>query len=786
MGKAKAAPAASTDGTAKLAGTAYHAASRSVAAREQALQAAGRLCDNGEKWAKRIGARQSPYEFIELWWSLPAATRACPPPQSNGEKCRRCKKVVRLARRQFIKRDEGSRLGREATKIANMNASMLVRLLFAALCAAPARAICREPHPLLPTYWSADEPKLAVVGIYFKDLPASHVPTPAEFAAMVHGPAVVAALDRMSDGCLNATTFAPDFYVVKNEGATHPLEEGGRVSCGQADDFFETSSVRNLGFDFDDYDGSFCVGGAPLLDAPSACDDPLPPPCLDQTRCFPDETIWNKLVHQGTNGKGKDGNCGGMRNLCPQPGAWASRDSISLSGEPFCETDHLMACSENGSHYSQGIINARHECWQNGGDAADMACVRALCEATPECGGYTITTHDYEESRRLEGGYPEGHLNKALWFKTASIAEPDGANWRYECWRKPKLEAPCYCNAPGEQTQPAGACASPGADTTTTTTTAALSAAPTPAPSEAPTPAPSSAPTGDTTTTTTTTAAPSPAPTPAPTGDAAAATCEDDADWLAKSDKKKQKSCKKQKNQNKCKKKKKKGCAWVEGACVEKLQTCDDLFNKEGAKLAKACKKQGTIGGATEKVKASAACQKACGTCDAVGAVVGATTTTADFSSIEDGGGAAEDYAHCWERGYCVEADGSYYGDRNSAYGPADPDSGVVQLASGAAWHDESHEKALECMSLCNANPDFKGCEIVFGKHNRGCYGHTRAVARGHVTCDRPPCGAASGWQAKCWVKDWGCAAEAPTKPPSGPSAAPHAAPDAVLELQGP
>ncbi|KAH8049606.1 hypothetical protein JL721_11642 [Aureococcus anophagefferens] len=54
-----------------------------------------------------------------------------------------------------------------------MNASMLVRLLFAALCAAPARAICREPHPLLPTYWSADEPKLAVVGIYFGP-PASH------------------------------------------------------------------------------------------------------------------------------------------------------------------------------------------------------------------------------------------------------------------------------------------------------------------------------------------------------------------------------------------------------------------------------------------------------------------------------------------------------------------------------------------------------------------------------------------------------------------------------------
>ena len=453
-------------------------------------------------------------------------------------------------------------------------------------------------------------------------------------------------------------------------------------------------------------DQSFCVGGAPLLDAPSACDDPLPPPCLDQTRCFPNETIWNKLVHHGPNGKGEDGNCGGMRNLCPQPGAWASPDSISLSGEPFCETDHLMACSENGSHYSQGIINARHECWQNNGDADDMACVRALCEATPECGGYTIST----------AAYAAESYGKVLYFQTVAIERPDGDNWRYECWRKPQWETkePCHCNAPGEQTQPAGACASPGANTTTTTAAlsaapspapseAALSAAPSPAPSEAVSPAPSPAPSE----------AMSPAPTPAPTGDAAAATCEDDADWLAKSNKKKKRKCEKQTKKKKCKKK----CAWVEGACVEKLQTCEDLFykkgkpKKEGAKLAKTCKKKGTIGAA--KKKASAACQKACGTCDEAGAVVGATTTTADFSSIEDGGGAAEDYAHCWERGYCVEADGSYYGDRNSAYGPADPDSGVVQLASGAAWHDESHEKALECMSLCNANPDFKGCEIA-------------------------------------------------------------------------
>ena len=385
-------------------------------------------------------------------------------------------------------------------------------------------------------------------------------------------------------------------------------------------------------------DQSFCVGGAPLLDAPLACDDPLPPPCLDY--CFEDETIWNKFVDET---KLSDGNCGGQQTLCA--GDLSAIEADSLWGTPFCETEHLMPCAPNGSHYSSGHLTNRHRCWQNGGDAADIACARALCEATPECGGYTIKT----------AAYAAESYGKVLYFQTVAIERPDGDNWRYECWRKPQWETkePCHCNAPGEQTQPAGACASPGANTTTTTAAlsaapspapseaalsaapspapseAALSAAPSPAPSEAVSPAPSPAPSE----------AMSPAPTPAPTGDAAAATCEDDADWLAKSNKKKKKSCEKQKTQKKCKKKKKKGCAWVEGACVEKLKSCEGTFykkgkpKKEGAKLVKACKKQGAIGGAKKKVKASAACKKACGTCDEAGAVVGATTTTAGFAN---------------------------------------------------------------------------------------------------------------------------------------------------------
>ena len=85
---------------------------RVTTAEEKRLEAAGRLCANGEVWARRVGAHQSPYEFIELWWGLPAETRCTPCPPSNGDFCKNCKLPVKLARRRFRSRHEGTRGGR--------------------------------------------------------------------------------------------------------------------------------------------------------------------------------------------------------------------------------------------------------------------------------------------------------------------------------------------------------------------------------------------------------------------------------------------------------------------------------------------------------------------------------------------------------------------------------------------------------------------------------------------------------------------------------------------------
>ena len=154
--------------------------------------------------------------------------------------------------------------------------------------------------------------------------------------------------------------------------------------------------------------------------------------------CFEDETIWNKFVdaEQLT-----DGNCGGQHALCA--GDLSANEADSLWGTPFCETEHLMPCAPNGSHYSSGHLTNRHRCWQNGGDAADIACARALCEATPECGGYTIST----------AAYAAESYGKVLYFQTVAIERPDGDNWRYECWRKPQWETPTPQTPPDPRTR---------------------------------------------------------------------------------------------------------------------------------------------------------------------------------------------------------------------------------------------------------------------------------------------------------------------------------------------
>ena len=122
------------------------------------------------------------------------------------------------------------------------------RVLIAALVAAWADSACREPHPALPYYHAAREsPKLAVLAMYYYDLPASHVPTADQFKAMLHGPAIEAAFERISDGCLTPETFSPDFFVVPNQGASHPADGFLCGKDGQPESFFETSELWDVG-----------------------------------------------------------------------------------------------------------------------------------------------------------------------------------------------------------------------------------------------------------------------------------------------------------------------------------------------------------------------------------------------------------------------------------------------------------------------------------------------------------------------------------------------------------
>ena len=51
---------------------------------EEALQERGKLCANGDDWAVRVGASQSYYQFVELWWSLSQAVRSTVPPCPRG------------------------------------------------------------------------------------------------------------------------------------------------------------------------------------------------------------------------------------------------------------------------------------------------------------------------------------------------------------------------------------------------------------------------------------------------------------------------------------------------------------------------------------------------------------------------------------------------------------------------------------------------------------------------------------------------------------------------------
>ena len=126
----------------------------------------------------------------------------------------------------------------------------------------------------------------------------------------------------------------------------------------------------------------------------------------------------------------------------------------------------------------------------------------------------------------------------------------------------------------------------------------------------------------------------------------------------------------------------------------------------------------------------------------AAGEIIRATGTVAAWSEkdadedclTEDCGGAGGgDSASAFgeeQAGYCVTSDGS------------DQNSGVVKLAN---WDHDTDEKKAECLLACADEPDFTGCEVIWGQSNAGCYVHTQEVAKGNGYAKH-----------SCWLKEAG------------------------------
>ena len=76
------------------------------------------------------------------------------------------------------------------------------------------------------------------------------------------------------------------------------------------------------------------------------------------------------------------------------------------------------------------------------------------------------------------------------------------------------------------------------------------------------------------------------------------------------------------------------------------------------------------------------------------------------------------------EEGFCVKANG---GDQNS---------GVIKLND---LDGNTSERQDECLELCHSEIGATGCEVIWNQGNRGCYVHTREIARGNGV-DRHAC----------------------------------------------
>ncbi|KAH8045130.1 serine-type endopeptidase [Aureococcus anophagefferens] len=104
----------------------------------------------------------------------------------------------------------------------------------------------------------------------------------------------------------------------------------------------------------------------------------------------------------------------------------------------------------------------------------------------------------------------------------------------------------------------------------------------------------------------------------------------------------------------------------------------------------------------------------------------------------------AEAFVAC--KGFCVTSDG---GDQNW---------GVVKLEGGDF---ESAAQKAKCLEMCAKVQGVTGCETIWDQWNRGCYAHTRDVARGNGVA-----------RHSCWIADDDGAEPAP-RPTPKPTAKP-------------
>ena len=69
------------------------------------------------------------------------------------------------------------------------------------------------------------------------------------------------------------------------------------------------------------------------------------------------------------------------------------------------------------------------------------------------------------------------------------------------------------------------------------------------------------------------------------------------------------------------------------------------------------------------------------------------------------------------EEGFCVKENG------------CDQNSGVLTINNVDGHTTEAQE---QCLEICKQTKGATGCEVIWGRYNRGCYVHTQEIAKGN------------------------------------------------------